>query len=204
MESKKILLIENQYRQFIKIKTYLNNVGYTVCPTDEVGDPFNEFIDYVRIYLNPRYGGIEEKSRRKEVIERIVKEINTEDFDALIIDYILVGNHVSKTGIFLAETLRDNKVTTPIIFLSREKSNQPKIINNLKEKLEPFEWIHKGYDGREILDEEYFNRYVIKGIQKCIGKSASQLLDEIAKSQTFNDYKKRINKIGRASCRERV
>ena len=69
MESSKILLIENQYRQFIKIKTYLENAGYTVCPTD--ADSFNEFINYVRIYLNPRYGGTEEGSRRKKVFNKI-------------------------------------------------------------------------------------------------------------------------------------
>jgi len=195
MENKKILLIENQYRQFNRIKTYLNGTRYTVFPKDEESDTFDEFINYVRIYLNPRYGGTNEGSRRKDVFERIVNKIKRGNFDLLLIDYILVGCSAGLTGIFIAKELRDIGITTPIIFLSREKSNQPEITNNLNKNLEPYEWIHKGFDGREILDETYFNSYVIKGIKKCIGKSVSQLLNEITKSKTFigkNDFKTRI------------
>ncbi len=195
MEIKRILLIENQYTQFRRIKTHLNNAGYTVYPTDEGGDLFNEFMDYVRIYLNHRYGGIQEGSRRKKVFEKIVEKINDGDFDAFIIDYILVGCSAGLTGIFLAEKFRDKGITTPIIFLSREKSNQPEITNNLNKNLEPFKWIHKGYAGREILEDEYFRQNVIKIIEECIGKSAVELLDKIASSGTFGEKEKITSQI---------
>ena len=105
----------------------------------------------------------------------------------MIIDYILVGCSAGLTGIFLSEKLRGKGITTPIIFLSREKPNQPEITINLNKNLEPFKWIHKGYDGREILDEEYFKSDVIKEIEKCFRKSSLQMIDIIITDSGSSD-----------------
>ncbi len=186
----KILLIENQYLQFLKIKKQLNNLGNTVYPEDE--NSYKEFTDLVRIYLNPRYGGIEDGSKRKSVFEIIAKRIKDGDFDVLIIDYILVGCSAGLNGIFLAEKLREIKKGTPIIFLSRESPDQPEIKDKLDERFNPFEWIPKGYDGREIFEEKYFEKNVIKGIEKCIGKEVAELLCEIKNSAKFLTFRSRI------------
>ncbi len=185
-DERTILLIENQYRQFLKIKKYLNDAGFNVYPLCQ---DFISFIDLIRVYLNPRYGGIQSGSRRDGAFQEIVAYIGEIQFDVIIIDYILVGCHVAETGIFLAKKLRKQGIDTPIIFLSRERYNQPEIMKALTKDLKPYKWIHKGYDGREILEKEYFEQHVITGIEESLQESIRQILMKIAESNTFKDMR---------------
>ncbi len=168
--SKKIILIENQYSQFKQIYQHLIQAGFTVYPSDKLED-FKNFIDIIKIFLNKRYGGIEEGSRRSIVFNEILNIIKNNFKPSLfIIDYILIGHHEGQTGIYLGQMLRKSKITEPILFLSKAARNNNDILFNLGKELEPRDWCDKGYAGEDILDEEYFTNHVLVKINEMIKK----------------------------------
>lgn len=184
MNSKKrIVVIENQYTQFKKIRDYLSEY-YDVYPRKDL-EEFKEFIDLVRVFLNPRYGNLEEDSIREKAFGKLLKFI-TENIhpEIIIIDYILVGCHEAKNGIFLAKKFRENGIFVPFIFLSREWLDNYNVIEKYNKISEPKKWIEKGFAGKDILDEDYFTKHVLPQINSIMIND-SIYLDEL-KSSVYN------------------
>ena len=191
---KKIMIIENQYTQYKKLKTHLANKNYSIVPAGVLinnGDNhmgFESFINKYKIFLNPIYGGLEDKTLRKKMFNEITEEIKNTKPNLLIIDIILVGSHLGKNGIFLAKWLRDNGISTPILFLSKLPFNKMEILDELTNALQPYEWVSKGYYGKNILDEDYIDNQVISRIKALISGGIIDYLKVFLDSRVFNRY----------------
>lgn len=165
MENKrKILVIENQFTQFKKITKLLDTAGYQSFPDEET---FKDYIDWIRIYLNPRYT----RDRRDHFWKKIL--VKTIDFAAevFIIDHILVGTHNAEDGIDLAMKFRENGITQPFIFFSRTDINSIDVCRRLPNVSPKKDWIFKGYSGAAILEPEFFRNEVIKKIEEFLNPS---------------------------------
>ena len=173
MESKrKVLVIENQFTQFKEIIKLLDGAGYQTFPTDE--KTFKDYLDWIRIFLNPRY----DSNRRKLFWDKILK--NTIEFNAeiFIIDHILVGTHSAEDGIDLAMKFREHGISQPFIFFSRSEMNNIDICDKLPKVLAEKIWIFKGYSGADILEEKFFTAEVIPKIETLLKKQLSTLIIE--------------------------
>ncbi len=157
-EKRKILVIENQFIQFQKIINLLDSAGYKSFPDE---DSFKEYIDWIRIYLNPRYNS----DRRNKFWEKILKKTKDYNAEVFIIDHILVGPHNAQDGIDLAIKFRASGIKTPIIFFSRTEGNSPDICDRLPKVLEKKVWVFKGYARADILEERFFEKEVIPKIE---------------------------------------
>lgn len=174
--NEKILVIENQWTQFEKIRDKLLTCGeaYNIYPSDD--NSHKQFLDWIRICLDTRYGGDRRMKYRQIVIEYI-KNYNP---DLIIIDHILVGCHNGETGIDLAIYLRkEGNISVPILFLSRSDINTPNICKQYPEIDEPRIWIPKGFKGKENLERDYFKDTVLKAIKKLLKKKKPTLKEEI-------------------------
>ncbi len=193
----RVLIIENQVSQFKEICKKLSEYFY-VLP--QIND-FVKVADWTRISLTKRYDYAYQQpgKRRKKTMQKLVEYITNNKVDVIIIDHILVGHHSGENGIHLARKLKDLNVEQPIIFLSRTERNKESVKRDLeREKITEPIWIEKGYAGKGIGDDWYFNKNVVEKIKGCIGQSVSQLLDKIAKSKTFkekNNFKTLIDNL---------
>jgi len=174
MKMSKILLIENQHRQFQTITDLLRKFlpSPVIFPSD---GEYVGFIDRIRVYLNLNY----HESIRTRVLEDI--KTNVKDFnpDIFIIDHILVGCHKSQTGLDLAIKLGTLGFDQPIIFLSRTLDSEESVMTKLPYVKSQCEWVHKGYAGKGVLVEEYFEGEVAKRIRKYLVLDDVNDLDEI-------------------------
>jgi hypothetical protein len=166
----KILIIENQIRQFEDIFRTLTSSGYKVGPA--IGE-FKCFIDAIRVFLNPRYGCDRRDAALKEVLAA-VKDLSP---DILIIDHILVGNDSSQNGIDLAVRLRKEKFFMPIAFFSRTIANDFSIIENLPRVEEIKVWLPKAYWGGINLDDTLFKNLVVPELDKLIQRSGLLMME---------------------------
>lgn len=176
----KIILIENQFTQFKKIWNFLDE-EYEVFPNIKKEtlqseaekekykrNQFKDFIDLFRVCLNERYS----KNYRDDAFQKI-KQIIIDEVkpDLLIIDHILVGNHEAKNGLDLAIKLRGEKISQPIMFLSRTEANSSDVIKQYPHISEKKIWINKGFAGDRILHPKYFKEDVLPQINKLISES---------------------------------
>lgn len=181
----RILVIENQQTQYERIKKYLDAREYTVMPSDE---EYIDFIDNVKIYINPRYEGVKKQNAWKSI------EGKVDEADLLLIDHKLSGTHIGKTGIGLAVDIVWKIGNFPILFFSRTDKGERSVKDEL-EKLQGIEgkdwiWVDKGYSGESLFNEGYFKEYVVKGIESLDFYSLGKLVE-------------RVEKIGVPSCREK-
>jgi hypothetical protein len=187
MSEYKILLVENQQSQFEKIHYRFNDYNnsnvsdrFRVFPDS---NNFLMFIDCVRVFVNTNYGMygnyIENNLTYREfAMSKIINEIDTNGIGLILMDYKLGAGYRCKSGIFLAEQINKlretkNKPYLPVVFISKDLKNK-KIDDELREYNYQYEWVHKGYFGDEILNEEYFNNNVIDAINRCFGKTREQ------------------------------
>jgi len=177
-ENRVILLIENQIEQYKNIKKYLNREGFTVYPTEE---NYIEFIDLIRIFLNNRYGGTENNTRRRKAFDEIINKLREYSPDFLFIDYKLIGNSDSENGYFLAKKFRIwAQIKTPILFLSKVNKNQESILNDIEtNEVQPFVWATKGYAGQDINYKEYIKNVIVDIYLKKL--SSHQHLNSLSK-----------------------
>lgn len=161
---RKILIIENQYKQYEKILGYLKN-EYEVYPKNK--DEYIKFIDKVRVWINEEYHEDFINIALAEIVKQIVKceEGTNNKIELILMDHILGGPHHCKTGIDLAIKLDENKTIKhiPIVFLSKtpdEEKNRLTGYESYKKKKSVTGWIHKGYFGEEILKKNYFKKNV--------------------------------------------
>jgi hypothetical protein len=192
-----ILLIENQQRQFESIrKCFLEGNGlrsqYKIVPNQNI---FIEFIDNVRVWVNKSYDTEDDTSYRENAMNYIIKMIDDNSIDIILMDNKLGAGHKSETGIELAEEinkkLKENrKQQLPIVFISNDIKDTEEISDKLKElgskknreEFPAFEWVHKGYFGDEILNEKYIKEYVIeKGINEVLKETEGDELRKIIK-----------------------
>jgi len=161
----KILLVENQYLQFKKVAFMLRSERFEVFPT---GRKYISFINDVRIFLNERYGPLDKPGKRATAYTNIVAALAGIKPDIFIIDQVLVGHHKALDGIHLVEKLRSIYKEQPVIFLSRTANNDEHVMESLPKIGQPHVWINKGYFGEEILNKEYFDKYVLAKVKKLI------------------------------------
>lgn len=165
MKKCKILLVENQKCQFkIIIDLFKHNPGeeieFDIFPQEK---GYEDFIDNIRVYLNKYY----KEEVRNKALDNVIAQISNfnanKDLDFFVIDHKLVGCHYSFSGIDLAKELKKNyNFNQFLIFLSRTSPLNEDVMNNLVELKEhvDYEWVSKGYAGKEILQPEYFNKEV--------------------------------------------
>lgn len=152
----RIVLIENQFREYNKFRMKLDR-NYVIYPSV---DEYINFIDHVRVYLNPRYDQL-----RKPALRKVLEMIDAFEPDLLIVDHILVGNHTGETGIALALELRKS-IKKPIIFLSRTVRNDIDVCINLP-MLKPQSnvvWVPKGYPGSDFTEDPFFSDQILTAI----------------------------------------
>lgn len=177
---KRILLIDNQKTQYQKIAGKLNE--YQIFP----GPEYNDFMNWVRIWVTVTYSG----PRQKLVFAEIINKIRQWNIDLFILDYKIAGNTEGSTGIFLGQRLKA-EFNKPIIYLSRTPYNS-KDLGDEKYHVKQENWIEKGYTGLNILDEPYFDLNVRKKIQKMLSTqvneeiSHEEKVQELSKTNLFN------------------
>jgi len=173
---KKVILVENQISQFTKLSVLLK-YKYSLFPKHT--KDFIDFMDLIRVFLNPRYGKLIddttgefiEDSIRKKTFDKILTIIRNEKPNLIVLDNILVGNHEGENGIFFAKILRKlykEQPLLPIIFLTRTNKSSVKIKKDLSSITHPFEWLEKGYFKGENLSEEYIKEILIPKIEDLI------------------------------------
>jgi len=85
----------------------------------------------------------------------------------LFLTHKLVGCHNSFSGISLAKELKNNRgFNQHIMFLSRTSQLDKKVMEELEGlDSKEYDWISKGYAGKDILQKDYFKEKVIKIIE---------------------------------------
>jgi hypothetical protein len=195
-----ILLIENQYTQFKHMAVMLRDERFVVFPKRR---DYLDFMNNIRIYLNPRYGEEQQGSKRAAAFKRIVEYIGDNKPELFIVDQVLVGNHAGLDGLFLMQQLRLVFKMQPILFLSRTPANEERVMEVLPTIEPPNCWINKGYFGEEILDKDYFARQVIRRMNMYINNSFSEEIKTIIESLRTKYYDP-MNKEILAKYRERL
>lgn len=154
MSSPKILVIENQLTQFETIHRFLGT-DFQIFPENK-RLKYRSFINLIRVFLHTGYGEYHhnEDSYRGKVFKEILEEIDRFDPKVILMDHILLGFHEANDGIDLAKFLRRAGISTPIIFLSRTRTNSAKAIN-AKQHVSDCDWLPKGIDGQENLTADY-------------------------------------------------
>lgn len=177
--NRRILIIENQFIQFKDIIKLLDNSGFDFFPNE---NKFDEYLDAIKIYLNPRYP-IE---RRNLFLNKLIEMTANYNPELLIIDHILIGAHDGEDGIDLAVKFRENNFNQPIIFFSRTEQNNIDVCVKLPKVSHCKEWISKGYSGADILEAAFFNERVIPRIQSLLSEPLSE---KILKKLNDRKYK---------------
>lgn len=191
-----LLLIDNQELQFNAFAKMLRSSEkeFNVFPLE--GD-YIKVMNYLRISLNHRYL----KATRSNAWTLFESYIVQKKIDLFILDHKLIGNHEGENGIDLAVKIRENALFADkhIIFLSRAAQNQPDVKDGLHDKLQDgsYTWVEKGYAGLNILDIDYFKKYVIEKIDQLV--QVSDFNSIYLKGSVLVDpdglYRNNINKI---------
>lgn len=188
----KILIIENQSKQFLSIRDYFRQNYYTDIFPDQ--EEYIRFIDYVKIWVYEHY----DEAYKNYAIGKIKEYIAKHGIELIVMDFKLGSAYDSHTGIDLAEEIhrvrKDVHRILPVIFLSRtpenEQTRSEKYIT-YEENYGLCEWIHKGYVGRKM-DADFFRARVLKAIQKLIRKekvrNALEICDTLLKNKEFHPY----------------
>lgn len=173
----KILIIENQYDDYLTIRRQLLS-RHQVVPED--GD-FIWVMDYIRVYLNRDYDPL----RCKLAFDTIITYIEKHQVEFIIVDYRLSGTESGLTGVDFIEELRgiDSRSWNlcPYMFLTRTSKN----LESVAEKLihvggkEPT-WIDKGLGGMNINNEDYFKKNILNKIAEMVSQSeVNKFIDAI-------------------------
>jgi CheY-like chemotaxis protein len=175
-EKKRILILENQWIEFKKIKEGLKSNSDefdVVLPEAEVDDSrnFKILASWIRIWVDNKYPETDYRDIALGNIASLAKKA-----DLIIMDHILGGSYSCLTGIDLAKklpSLLGESPVPPILFLSKTEHNDRKRCDEydeylLEPRLPPTDWIHKGHFGDEILQSDYVKKYVVIGIEKLL------------------------------------
>lgn len=180
MGGKNILIVENQRTQFDKIRENLRNKGYSAFPDCNV----EEFINCVKVWVNEEYPD----AYKKTAFEKICDQIERQQIDLILMDHILGGGCKCKTGIDLARAINSERkgAELPVLFMSRTEESEKRRLMDYNQYTADFpqlsKWLHKGFFGDEILNEDYFSNFVIGAI------------DALCKKCQTKEYKKEYNK----------
>lgn len=173
--SHKVLLVENQKKQFDLIRESLIRNSIDVLPTEE---QFSVFLSWVRIALNNRY----KAPRQLEATEKIHEFIAKNNVALAIIDHNLIGMALSaQNGIDLAIEISSRKQTgsLPFLFLSRTQQSDKSVMSMLRKLKDfsgsSFEWMSKGYDTDLGLSAKYIEEEVIPCVQGLIEKGGHEI-----------------------------
>lgn len=213
----RIAVIENQQTQFVKIVDNLKKSELDCEIKCETTEDYLEFINEVKIFLNPRYK-FGQNRKRQDAFKRIIEVV--QDCDVLLIDHKLSGMHVGDTGIVLAQGIyKELKRKIPVIFLSRTNRNDKIVREQLEgfidclkninsqagrcEENRDWIWVEKGYFDGVLLDSGYFCKYVVDGIKKMYRKTLvdtkiSILLGcdiECRDKKLLNEFEKNLKQI---------
>lgn len=168
-----ILVVENQSTQFYKIKDNLCNKGYNVFPKESDTDcNVTEFVNYVKVWVNEEYPD----AYKKEAFEKICNQIEKNQIDLILMDHILGGGCKCKTGIALARAINSKwkGVEFPVLFMSRTEESEKRRLMDYNRYVADFpqlsQWLHKGFFGDDILNEDYFSNVVIDAIDALCPK----------------------------------
>lgn len=177
-----ILVVENQSTQFYKIKDNLCNKGYNVFPKESDADcNVTEFVNYVKVWVNEEYPD----AYKKEAFEKICNQIEKNQIDLILMDYILGGGCKCKTGIALARAINSERegVELPVLFMSRTEGSEKRRLVDYNRYMADFpqlsQWLHKGFFGDEILNEDYFSNVVIGAIDTLCKKGQTEKYKEL-------------------------
>lgn len=161
-----LLLIDNQLLQYIEFSKMLSNYGHAVFPIES---DFKRIMGLVKMTLNHRFVYSIRQQAIKELEIYIKEEIKK--IDVFILDHKLIGNHQGKNAFYLLEKLREinDFRGIPVIFFSRT----PRSHSDVKDIFDVLEkqnciWVEKGYAGKYIIDEKYFEKFVINKIPELI------------------------------------
>jgi hypothetical protein len=184
MKQQRILLVENQQTQFMKIFDKLPE--YQVFPAK---DDYDRFTDWVRIWVNGGY----KQTRHDSAFRKIKEYVQEKGIHFFILDYKLSGSNGSLSGLGLAEELvgKCGIKHKQIILLSRTPVNSLELEPE-RELIAKYNWVEKGYAGMSILEDHYFNKYVKAEIDKLFNDQELEVnvqLAELRKNSTFEDGK---------------
>ena len=180
-EQRRVFVVENQHYQFDEIRTLLEK-KYLVSPG--IGkrgtDRYLDFIDAVRIYLNPRFRDEDDDdAKRKRALECIERIVTAKMPDLFLVDQILVGNHVGDRGSDLVENVLA-QYGRPVLFVSRSDWFDPETqaaIKRLRKSGLVCDWVNKGSSGLALLHKEYF--------LECLEPKMIELLEEHDRRQSL-------------------
>jgi hypothetical protein len=171
---RKILLIENQVKQFEKIHKALDM--YEVFPAHDNNEKEAEredqeylaIMDRIRIYLTNTYSD----DRKKEAINYLRDYIIANQIEVYIIDLILLGTSEGGNGISLATRLQSDEVLEilPIVFLSGNPRHMENIETELK-GVTRYDWVEKGYGGVNLNQPAYLKNHLVPVIEQLLGIS---------------------------------
>jgi CheY-like chemotaxis protein len=172
MCKRKILIIENQESQFSKLQSLFGEYDndFEIFPKD-----FFPFITWVRRYVNKNYP---ENLRMADGFDKIIQIINDNRIDLILMDYKLGAQFECLSGVILAKEINIKLQSLanqplPVVFMSKDliKDNE-KYCGELNEyekmKFPKCRYVHKGYFGKEILQNDYFKDKIISAINYCL------------------------------------
>lgn len=171
---RKILLIENQKWQFNLLLDSLKR-KYSILPrTDK---EYCTIIDNVCVYVNKGYN----EDYRKKAFNYIYNLCSKENgVEAIILDHKIGGAYYCLTGIDLAKAINErfkenNKDCLPVIFLSKTEHSEKLRVDAYDDYKKDFPnkstWVHKGYFGDEILNDEYLIKHLHPKIEQILSDS---------------------------------
>ncbi len=169
----RILIIENQFVHFKKLQDGLKSDSVYVIPSGR--DEFVRFISAVKVFLNPPgYSESYRESCWKEIKSEILGTNEQGRVNLIIMDIVLGGATICKTGLDLALEIW-NKIDReiPILFLSRsDYSDEHRYLMEQQFKKKQFrcDWLMKGFMGYETLAESFIKYTVSEKIQEMLKK----------------------------------
>jgi len=200
-----ILVVENQSTQFDKIRENLHNKGYNVFPeqSDAVCN-VEEFVNCVKVWVNEEYPD----AYKKAAFEKICSLIEKWQIDLILMDHILGGGCKCKTGIALARAINSKRegVELPVLFMSRTEVSEKRRLMDYNRYMAKFpqlsQWLHKGFFGDEILNEDYFSNVVIGAIDALCKEGSTEkykklLMQWVSEDETDD---KRSSKMYKELC----
>lgn len=168
-----ILIVENQYSHYNSLTKGLEASKIKYCPKDR--QPYSEFISAVKVYLNePGYSQKYREACWEYIKSQIIDSEGKRIIDLIVMDNVLGGSTVCKTGQDLARDIWENvDKTIPVLFLSRmDYSDEKRFLteNYFKKKGYHFEWLMKGFLGTETMEDPYIMGTVVKKIKELLGR----------------------------------
>lgn len=173
-----ILIIENQFYQYSYIRDSLkrNKLSYDIFPKGIADDSYDDFTDWVRVWVCDRYND----KKANDCLNKVATYIKNNDIHLIIMDVKLAGNHDGANGLQLANKLIksvDYDIDCSVLFLShtfRDAKEIKKELDIFSSKGGNYDWVYKGVAGDGLFDFDYFNDEGKKKITELLQKNEEQ------------------------------